>query len=634
MCGICGDIRRRGGDPSPAALQAITDAMAHRGPDGDGVWVKENVGFGHRRLSIIDLATGDQPMHALNGQLSLTYNGEIYNYVELKAELQQLGQVFYTTSDTEVVLLAYAQWGMEMLPRLNGMFAFALYDWRDHTMLIARDPIGQKPLIYQHNADGLIFGSELAPLLKHPSITSNLDCQALASYLLFENYSAPYTPLEGVYKLPPGHALRFDTNTNELRIWQYWDHIAQTSANPRQTESDPTPDDFAALEEVLRRAVARHLRSDVPVGVYLSSGVDSSTMVTLASDVLGAENVRTYTIKHTEPSFDESDAARLTAQKLGTQHHESTLTTEQILKSVPTILGKLDEPLADPGLVSIYQVAEFASQHVKVVIAGDGGDEFFCGYPPFNYWGVGERLTNLPRFARDGLLKPMVKALPDQFGYMGTFYKAKTFMRGVGQSPAHRNSAWLSSFWLGDIERLMVNGREWATSKLLQPVDDLYNRTKAFDPVTRLGYEYQQRYLPYNICAHTDKANMMVSLEARAPFLDTEAMRYINALPLHWKLKNGQSKYILRQWLDKRLGAHVSQKRKQGFTVPLARWFRDELKTFAYNVLNPTTQKQLGLFNPAEVERIWNEHQTGKVNHYKRLWTLTVFSHWYQRHLA
>lgn len=633
MCGICGEIRRRDGErPNEGAIAAVTAAMAHRGPDGDGVWTRENVCFGHRRLSIIDLATGDQPMHALDGALSLTYNGEIYNYIELREELIRCGQVFQTTSDTEVILLGYAQWGEDVLMRLNGMFAFALYDWRAGRLFVGRDPIGQKPFLYQHSADRLIFSSELAPMLQHPSINRSLDQQALANYLLYENYGAPHTALEGVKKLPPGHGLTFDANSGQLRIWQYWDHFE--GGNPPAQAAEPTQDDIDALEAVLRRAVARHLRSDVPVGIYLSSGVDSSTMVTLACDVLGAENVRTYTIKHSDPSFDEADAARATAQYFGTQHHESLLTTEQILKSVPTILSKLDEPLADPGLVSIYQVAEFASQHVKVVLSGDGGDEFFCGYPPFKYWGLGESLNQIPSFARNLALKPLVRALPDQFGYMGTFYKAKTFMRGLGVAPYARNSAWLSSFWLDEIPQIMPSAREQNLQKLLSSVEAIHRRTGHLDPLARLGYEYQQSYLPYNICAHTDKSNMMVSLEARAPFLDTEAMRYINNLPTNWKLRDGQSKAIMRKWLKQRIGDSVAQKSKQGFTVPLARWFQGELKDMAGHLLSADVQRKIGLFDPNYVQKLWSQHQSGRVNHYKRLWTLTVFSHWYEQHLG
>lgn len=633
MCGICGEVRRRdGGAPNADAIGVVTAAMAHRGPDGDGVWVQENVCIGHRRLSIIDLATGDQPMHALDGALSLTYNGEIYNYIELREELQRAGQIFHTTSDTEVLLLGYAEWGVELLPRLNGMFAFALYDWRNQTLFAARDPMGQKPFLYHHNREGLLFSSELAPLMKHPAIGKTLNQAALAHYLVYEHFAAPHTPLEDVHKLAPGHGLLYQAETGELKTWRYWDHLAGDM--PRPDASEPTPEDIRRLEEALRGAVARHLRSDVPVGIYLSSGIDSSTMVTLACDVLGAENVRTYTIKHSDPSFDEADQARETALKLGTQHHEALLTPDQVLKSVPIILSKLDEPLADPGLVSIYQVAEFASQHVKVVLSGDGGDEFFCGYPPFKYWGMGEMLSRIPAPLRDGVLKTAIRALPDQFGYMGPLYKAKTFARGLGQPAYARNSAWLSSFWLDELAHILPNSGELSLGSVLEPVRAIHERTAALSPEARLGFEYQQTYLLHNICAHTDKSNMMVSLEARAPFLDTEVMRYVNALPMNWKLRDGQSKYILRQWLDGRLGGHVSKKRKQGFTVPLARWFQNELHDLGAHYLAPDLQKKMGLFNPTYISKLWSEHQAGRVNHYKKLWTLTVFSQWYETHLC
>lgn len=645
MCGICGDIRRPGRDsPNRRVIAEMNDLQAHRGPDGEGILIDGNAGFGHRRLSILDLSeSADQPMSDPETGVLLTFNGEIYNYVEIRSELKALGHRFKSSGDTEVLLRAYLEWGTEVVSHLSGMFAFAIYDQRRQMLFAARDPKGQKPFFYHCGPDGFVFASELTALMAHPDMPRSIDRDSLVHYLVFESFPAPQTPLQGVKKLPPGHCLSYRPNDNDIKTWPFWENNGKQIKEAQLHAPDlPTDADFERLENVLRRSVNRHLRSDVPVGVFLSGGIDSSTLAILACDILGAENVRTFTVASSEPSFNEADEARATAEYLGTQHHETTLRPEQALETVPHILNRLDEPLSDPGLIAIYQVADFASQHVKVVLSGDGGDEFLYGYPPFAKWNLAEFFEKFPLWLKRGLLSKVIDGLPAQYGYMGTFYKAKLFSRGFGRPAATRNSAWIGSFLPNELCSLLINGQDMA---MLQPDDEgiepvyagivqTHNRFQDLDPLARLAFEYQDSYLPNCICSHTDKANMMHSLEARAPFLDPELMNYFNSMPSSWKLHKGKGKWILREYLGRRQKNAVAKKPKQGFTVPLAIWLRKELKGLGDELLDSDLIAAGGLFDPSQVRRLWNEHQTGKENHYKKLWTLIVFQAWWRRHFA
>jgi asparagine synthase (glutamine-hydrolysing) len=570
--------------------------------------------------------------------LAITYNGEIYNYVELRDELRARGHSFESTGDTEVLLAGYREWGSDVLSRLDGMYAFVVYDARARTLFGARDPVGQKPLLYYCGRDGIVFASELTSLLAHPAVPRTMDREALAHYLVYEGYIAPFTALEGVSKLPPGHGFRYGLDTGDIDVFRHWEPV---SAPVRDVRELPAPADYDALESVLRSAVARHLRSDVPVGVYLSGGIDSTTVATLATDVLGRGKVQTYTVASEVSSFDESAEARATAKRLGTDHHESTLSSGRLLETLPEILEKLDEPLSDPGLVAIYQVADFAVKHVKVILSGDGGDELLCGYPPFAKWGLSEWLERQPAWLVRGLLRGAIDRLPAQYGYMGLAYKASVFSRGFGKPAPIRNQCWVGSFLPSEIRGLLVGGRDVAAMRPgadgIEGVYDHVVRAHAaavdHDPIARLGYEYQTTYLPYCICAHTDKANMMHSLEARSPFLDVEAIRALNALPSSWKLRDGQGKWMLREYLKRRHGPTVAKKRKQGFTIPLALWLRGPMRPLAEEMLDPELLRAAGLFEVDPVRRLWDEHLRGRANHYKKLWTLIVIQAWWQRRI-
>jgi asparagine synthase (glutamine-hydrolysing) len=632
---MCGDVRRVGGGaPDVAALGRVTRAMAHRGPDDEGIFEREGVALGHRRLSILDLKpTGHEPMIDAATGVSLSYNGETYNFLELRPELERLGHRFASTGDAEVVLRGYPAWGVDVLSRLNGMYAFVIHDPRDETMFLARDPMGQKPLLYFHHENGLLFASELAALMEHPLVPRRLDRAALAHYLVYESYVAPFTAIEGVRKLPPGHALRYHRRGGRLELWRHWDPIGV----PPSTEDRPPGEvDERALEDVLRGAVERHLRSDVPVGIYLSGGVDSSMMALLAADVLGPSKVASYTVAHSVAAFDESAEARATATKLGLAHHEMRLTEGDFLDNVRWVLGKLDEPLADPGLMAAHQVARFAARDVKVTIAGDGGDELFMGYEPFLKWRLGERLAAIPG---RGALRALADLMPAQYGYMGLGYKAQIFLRGLDAPPALRNMSWLAAFPPEEAGRLIKDeavrdqlrpGAD-GVPPVLRPVAALHAATADRSALDRLSLEYQNFYLTNCICNHTDKANMLVSVEARAPFLDNEVLRHVNALPARFKLDGSVGKAILRRYLARRLGSPVANKKKQGFTVPLALWLRGPMREMAERLLDPTRIAAAGLFDPAIVRTLLADHLEGRRNNYKKLWTLIVFEAWRER---
>jgi asparagine synthase (glutamine-hydrolysing) len=611
-------------------------AQTHRGPDGEGVWCEGQWGLGHRRLTIIDLTErGAQPMVDADRRVAITFNGEIYNFVELRDELMTCGHHFTSTSDTEVLLRGYLEWGTALVDRLNGMFAFAIADMARRHVFAARDPIGQKPLLYFTDQQGLVFASELTALLRHPRAPRRLSRSALASFLTYEAFPTPFTPFEGIAQLPAGCAMLYLPDTGRLHEWRFW--TPMTAEPAAEIGADPTESDFARLDKLLHEAVGRHLRSDVPVGVFLSGGIDSTTLAVVASDILGGPNLLTFTVRQPHRSFNEADEAQATSRRLGTRHHETTLDAGQMAAAVPAILARLPEPLADPGLLGIHHVARFAANHVKVVLSGDGGDEFLCGYPPFAKWRLGERLERLPGWLTRGLLPGALAALPAQYHYMGTRYKAQLVLRGVGRPAAVRNIAWIGAFLPWETAEIMVGGRDLDVLRCgedgIEPVchpSAAAHAATAHPPLARLAVEYQTTYLAHCICSHTDKACMAHSLEARAPFLDRELMAYMNGLPLSWKLRRGQGKWMVRRYLARRLGQAVAGKRKQGFTVPLALWLKGELKTFAGDLLSPAMIAGDGLFEPRVVERLWHEHQSGRANHYKKLWTVLSFLAWRQ----
>lgn len=640
MCGILGEVRAVSSPQGGGRLriQPLLGYLQHRGPDGEGIWEDEHVTLAHRRLSIIDLTTtASQPMEDADSGVVLVFNGEIYNYLEIRQELKTGGHVFRGSGDAEVLLRGYLEWGEGVLDQLNGMFAFAIWDPRSRTLFGARDPAGQKPFFYSMGSHGFVFGSELATLAKHPWISKTIDPAGLAQFLAYDHTPAPGTILRGVFKLPPGQAIRYRPGQGGLKAFTYRDLASKNPVRLAKSAS-PGPADFEQLEQAMQNSVARHIRSDVPVGAFLSGGIDSTLLCFLASRLLG-RNLSTFTVRFSDASYNEADEALATARALGTTHYEKIISEEHAIHHIPEFIKTIDEPLADLGLLALREVVEFAAEKVKVVLSGDGGDELFYGYEPFLKWNASELLNRLPRFFVERGLKPFAQKRAGQFGYMEFFYKMHLFLRGYGLPASIRNSAWVGGFLPPEICQILrpevlvqVGNTEAVSGQVYEPLFRLFEESRDLPPLDRLGVEYQKTYLPGVICAHTDKATMASSIEGRSPFLDEEVVNFANAIPWEWKIRGGRGKWILRAYLAKKLAkSPIAYLPKHGYSVPMARWLRSNLSGFAKEVLSGTFQDKLGFFNPGQIEKLFQEHLQGKMNHAKQLWPLIVFSCWAEK---
>jgi len=631
MCGICGYFHRNPSKHVPdGVLDAMVDSMAHRGPDGRGTFRKENGALGHRRLTIIDLVGGQQPMTLPDERVALVTNGEIYNYPELRSRYLS-GSRFVSSSDTEVLLHMLVEKGEEAIPLLNGMFAFACWDMRTNKVILARDPVGQKPLFYACGSESFVFSSELSSLALHPDISKEIDTNSLPHYLLHEAFPHPYTPLKGVRKLPPGTCLVLDLRRWSLTEKQYWD-------NPILC---PDVDDEAAcldaFEEGFSQSLNRHSRADVEVGIYLSGGLDSTSIVKGASEIFGGQSLSTFTIKHEMDSFDEAGIAKRVADFFGTRHHERLLRKEEFLADIDPVLRKNDEPVADPGFFAIYQVAKFSREYVKVILSGNGGDEFYAGYSPFHALRAYQVVHRaFPRKAIH-LLQKIADMLPTSFDYMATSFKAQRFFRGAGAPPAELLMQWIGSFHHDEMKKILH--RDLKDSILLDKkkydyryiYDEMYNQYDNLnhkDMISTLLNSFQQFYLPICICNHSDKASMRVSQEIRSPFLDTELMRLANRMSSNMKYNKGKTKYILRKYHENNSLLELAKRPKQGFTIPIAYWLTTALKSWADNILDPIQIEKDGFFDAYQVRKLWNDHQNKKMNNAKKLWTIIIFQHW------
>ncbi|MFO1517283.1 MAG: asparagine synthase (glutamine-hydrolyzing) [Lysobacterales bacterium] len=569
MCGIAGFV----GPEDRDALHRMARALAHRGPDGDGFLedAASRVHLAHRRLAILDIAGGHQPMRTPDGSLSVVFNGQIYNFAELRAELEMLGARFVSDhSDTEVLLHAWRHWGAGMVQRLNGMWAFALHDRERRLLFCSRDRFGKKPFFYFSGSDHFVFASELIALREHPRVPSALDELALRKYYAYGYVPAPRTFLAGVRKLPAGHNLTLDLASGSLRIERYWRYL------PEPFEERPAGAEARWAEELLGRldaAVARRLVADVPVGAFLSGGIDSSTVAALAMRHVGQDRLKTFSIAFDEASFDESAYAQIVARHIGAEHHVDTLGIARALEILPEVARRLDEPIADSSLLPTFLVSRFARRHVTVALGGDGADELLAGYDPFRalrYARAYERLVPRPLHRAISLL---AARLPVSHRYMSFDFRLKRTLRGLDHA---------APFWL-PVWMAPVPPAQW--QELFQaPVDceEIFSEAiEAWDecprdcPVERTIAFYVRTYLQDDILVKVDRASMMNSLEVRAPFLDADVVDFTRRLPADMKLRGGQTKYLLRRAVEQLLPAPVLTRSKQGFAVPVGRWFRD-----------------------------------------------------------
>ena len=615
MCGIAGVALRDSGVVDGALLDRMTDVLTHRGPDGRGVYVDGPVGLGHRRLAIIDLATGHQPMESADGNLCITYNGEIYNYIELRTQLMALGRRFRTDSDTEVVLQAYAAWDVDFIRRLRGMFAFAIWDRGRRRLLLARDRLGIKPLVYASDERGLRFASELKAILEDRDVPRDLDWDALGAYLTHHYIPAPRTIFRSIRKLPPASYLLWSGDGGAPSIHTYWD---------LRFTSDVTVDEaerLASLREVLDDSVRRHMISDVPVGAFLSGGVDSSSVVASMARV-ATGRVKTFSVGFDDESFDELSFARQVAQRYGTEHFE-TVVKPDVMEILPRLTWQLDEPFADSSTVPTYCVSRITRDQVTVALSGDGGDEAFAGYARY------AMALDLHRRMDRGPLRvvqPALRALAS----LPLRFRGTGFLRILGHDPVTRYHRLATYFALVDGRRLLTSdaSRQVSSTDTSRIFRELAAASGSDDYVSCLQYIDIHHYLPDDILTKVDRASMLVSLETRVPLLDHVLLEHAASIPSHLNLRHGTGKHVLKDAVRDRLPAAILSRKKMGFAVPLAGWFRTELRDLARDVLLDGTARQRGIMEPQTVLRLIDSHLQGSRDYSAVLWALLSFELW------
>ena len=610
MCGICGEVSF-GAPPDVEGVRRASRAIAHRGPDAEGFHTDGPASFGHRRLSIIDLATGDQPM--VRDGVTLVFNGEAYDFQALREELKKLGHTFSTRSDTEVVLVSYLQWGERFAEHVHGMFALSLWDSRARKLVLARDRLGKKPLYYWNSGSRLVFGSELKALLAH-GVPRELSQEAFVQYLACEYVPAPLSIYQGIFKLPAAHVAVFDLNG--LRLRRYWE-----LPMPGARREDP-----AELLALLDQAVAKRLVADVPVGVFLSGGVDSTAIAALATR--HSSRVRTFSIGFTEESFDESRWALLASKQLGTEHTLEKFESQACIDLLPAAAAQLDEPLADPSFLPTLLLSRFTRKSVTVALAGDGGDELFAGYDPFLAHRPAALFAHVSRPLRS-LLQSAVGLLPSSSRNMSLDFRLKQFLRGVDARPSLRHQSWLASFLPGELQGLLAKDlRVQATSEVafravLEDAARSGARPGSVDEALRF---YVTRYLADDILVKADRASMAASLEVRAPFLDTAVVEYALSLPWQSLLSLTRTKVLLKRALRGVVPEAILQRPKKGFGIPVAAWIRGPLRPAMEEAMSDLAKS--GLFEPKALHALLQTHLSGRADLRKPLWTLLMFQLW------
>jgi asparagine synthase (glutamine-hydrolysing) len=624
MCGIVGIVNANSRAVEPDVLARMNGAIRHRGPDEDGFYLKENVGLAMRRLAIIDLAGGRQPIFNQDRTKAIVFNGEIYNFQELRQELEKRGHEFYTHCDTEIIVHLYDRYGADCVQHLRGMFAFAIWDEREKSLFIARDRVGKKPLLYSHQENGdLIFGSEFQALLQHPEVGRDVDFEAINNYLSYLCVPAPLTAYKQIRKLAPAHWLLW--KNGEIKTERYWQPDFSRKLKISQHEAE---DETLRL---LREAVRLRLISEVPLGAFLSGGVDSSAVVALMAQE-SATPVKTFSIGFEEQDFSELKYAKQVAEHIGAEHHEFVVKPDA-LEVLPTLVEHYGEPYADSSAIPTYYVARETRKHVTVALNGDGGDESFAGYERYAAMRLAEKYHRLPRLMREQIIERAVNLVPTSEVRKSRARDAKRFLQAASLPPVERYFQWVSAINRDAKKELYTKDFQRQTAaddpaRLLQKWFAAANGVGIVDATMMTD---QQTYLPNDLLVKVDVASMAVSLEARSPLLDHKVIEFAASLPDSIKLRGAETKSLLKKVAARLVPPDVIYRRKMGFGVPIANWFRGEMKSFVSDVLLSEKAQKRGLFEPKVVSRFVAEHVNGERDRAGQLWTLLMLELWFQR---
>ena len=602
----------------------MASVINHRGPDDEGIYVKGNVGLAHKRLSILDLSpAGHQPMSNEDGSIWIVFNGEIYNFLDLRDDLQKRGHTFRSRTDTETIIHLYEEKGVECVHDLRGMFAFAIWDENKKRLFCARDRAGKKPFVYAHTEDGLIFASELKALLKDPALKRNLNHTAIHNYLTYQYVPSPMSIFTSVKKLPPAHILIYERG--DLKIKRYWNLSYQDKLQLSSVEEYGEQ-----FRDLFEEAVKIRLRSDVPLGAFLSGGVDSSLVVAVMSRLMD-QPVKTFSIGFEEEAYDEVAFARLIAEKYKTDHHEFIVKPDAV-SILPQIVWHYNEPFADSSAIPTFYVSKMTRDFVTVALNGDGGDESFAGYERYVADKLADYYRRVPPFMREGIIRRIVDKLPHSTNRRNFFRRLKRFVKGISEPPERRYVRWICFFdneMKGDLYTPSFKdlNREYDSVDLTVK---WYERADAEQFLDRTLFVDVMSYLPEDLLVKVDIASMAHSLEARSPFLDHKVMEFAASLPPNLKLRGMETKFLLKHTLSDIVPQEILQRKKMGFGVPLDVWFRNDLKEMAYDVLLDQKSIERGYFRKEYVSKMLDEHVSKQYDHSYRIWALLFLELWHK----
>ncbi len=632
MCGICGIARTENSPPiSSSLLAAMCETLAHRGPDDQGVHTEKKVGLGSRRLSIIDLEKGHQPLSNEDGTVWISHNGEVYNFPDLRKELLSRGHKFRTKTDTETIVHGYEEWGEDFVHKLRGMFAFSLWDGREEKLILARDRIGIKPLYYTLLEDKtLVYGSELKAILKHPRVYRSLNPEALDLYLTLEYIPAPYSIFRNISKLPAGHLLIY--KEGEIHLKKYWklEHQDKFPSKISKSRINSLMDELYAL---IKEAVQLRLISDVPLGAFLSGGIDSSSLVGMMHES-GTSPIKTFSIGFEDTTYDELHHARRVAKAFETEHEEFLL-KPKALELTDKLIRHLDEPLGDFSIFPTYLVSQMARAHVKVILSGDGGDEVFGGYEHYQ----AQKLSRFPiPFLFRHILNPLIRTIPPSHKKKGTWNKIRRFGQGLENATGDRHLRWMKFLTENDKKSLYSPElqAELGEAKPLNatfPFDELYRSSTRFDALNREFFLDLKTYLVDDILVKVDRMSMATSLETRVPLLDHKIVEFVYSLPGDLKLHGFTTKWIFKKTMERLLPPQNIYRKKEGFSIPIKHWLRTELKDLLLDHLNARRIREEGLFRFESIEKMITQHLGKKENFSHQLWALLVFEIWRENYL-